>query len=197
MTQENTDDSPETPAQPGVFWDWSMDVYTRTGVAERLLRLQDECGLNVNLILWCLWAGDHFTALKDQEVVSLVRLTEEWSDRITQPLRGVRRWIKGRDLPGDSEATNELRQGVKALELDAEKISQSSLNALTRQNADADYGEIEPERARHYFHKYLAIGGHLDTVGSALENAGELGEKEKALVALFDEIADLAREGET
>ena len=42
----------ETP-----FWQFSGAVYAHPGVAEACLDLQDRHGLDVNLLLFCAWAG--------------------------------------------------------------------------------------------------------------------------------------------
>jgi uncharacterized protein (TIGR02444 family) len=39
------------------FWRFSLMLYRRPGVAEALIRLQDERGHNANLILFGLWLG--------------------------------------------------------------------------------------------------------------------------------------------
>jgi len=37
------------------FWDFSLAVYRRPGVAAACLRLQDEAGVDVNLLLYFCW----------------------------------------------------------------------------------------------------------------------------------------------
>ncbi|HEY9550471.1 MAG TPA: TIGR02444 family protein, partial [Kiloniellaceae bacterium] len=44
----------ETP-----FWQFSGAVYARRGVAEACLALQQRHGLDVNLLLFCAWAGSN------------------------------------------------------------------------------------------------------------------------------------------
>ena len=39
------------------FWDFSLEIYAKPGVAQACLALQDECGADVNLLLFCCWAG--------------------------------------------------------------------------------------------------------------------------------------------
>ena len=39
------------------FWEFSLRVYGGRGVAEACLALQDECGADVNMVLYCCWVG--------------------------------------------------------------------------------------------------------------------------------------------
>jgi uncharacterized protein (TIGR02444 family) len=50
---------------PGIFWDWSLETYSRPGVAEALLDLQDRFNLSVNMLLWCLWSSRYFEPAPD------------------------------------------------------------------------------------------------------------------------------------
>ncbi len=41
------------PSSP--FWDYSLGIYRKPGVADACIALQDEFGLDVNMLLACLW----------------------------------------------------------------------------------------------------------------------------------------------
>lgn len=144
------DEDEETTTE---FWDWSMEIYSRPGVAEPLLRLQDDFDLDVNLALWCLWAGGRFAPLDPKDVRGMVRMVQEWSSQVTQNLRAARRWMKGRDLPAAGDAAAALRNEIKAMELRAERICQDMLYAATC-DAAGD-GAPVPETAFIYFRQYL------------------------------------------
>ncbi len=65
-----------------------------------------------------------------------------------QPLRGVRRWLKGVSGPAGAEA---LRARVKALELEAERLQQERLHA----HLPLAGGESSPAAARANLVAYL------------------------------------------
>ena len=106
------------------FWDWAVAAYARPGVAEACLDLQDTHGQNVPLLLWALWRGGDVTAA--------VTMARSWEKDVTGPLRGVRRRLKGRT---GAEA---LRDRVKAVELEAERVLMSALEAVAGPGVDDD-----------------------------------------------------------
>ncbi len=100
------------------FWDFSLALYARPGIAPACLTLQDSHGQDVNLLLFCCWVGEPLTAAALAEADALVA---PWRTQVVQPLRAVRRWLKTRDEP--------LRQAVAAQELAAEQRQQAMLHA--------------------------------------------------------------------
>lgn len=114
----------EFPTSP--FWDFSRATYGRPGVAPASLGLQDRRGLDVNLILFCCWAGSRGRTLEPADLRRLSEATEDWRTHVVEPLREVRRWLKGYKgaLPDLAQG---LRSGVLARELDAEHVEQLKL----------------------------------------------------------------------
>ena len=109
------------------FWDFSLAVYHRPGVAEACLALQDRHGLDVNLLLLCCWNGSEGRRLDAEDFARLGESVGGWQDSVVGPLRGVRRWLK--DLPdAASPQFDALRQAVKDCELEAERIEQAMLH---------------------------------------------------------------------
>ena len=108
------------------LWDYSLAVYARSGVPAACLALQARHGLDVNVLLFCCWAGQCGRALTPEEIDGLMAAVGPWHERAVKPLRAVRRWLKTRETaPG--AAAEALRQEVKALELEAERIEQQIL----------------------------------------------------------------------
>jgi uncharacterized protein (TIGR02444 family) len=108
------------------FWRFSLMIYSRPGVADELIRLQDERGHNVNLVLFGLWLGLCEAMPLDAEGLAHARAAIEGIDGdIVQPLRRLRRALKG-DPNAD---VKDLRRRVLALELAAERCVQTRLAA--------------------------------------------------------------------
>jgi uncharacterized protein (TIGR02444 family) len=128
------------PANP--FWDYALALYGRPGVAEACLALQERHGLDVNLLLFCCWAGHRGHRLSPAELESLTAAAGAWHARVVVPLRGLRRWLKGREAAAQG-AAGALRARVKARELAAERIEQD----LLHEAVPLDAGEPSPEAA--------------------------------------------------
>jgi len=116
----------EFPDHP--FWDFSLALYAKPGVADACLRLQDGLGVDVNLLLYACWtaaAGNGRPSRDDWN--RLIDGTGPWRAEVVEPLRGVRRFLKNAVATPWSAA---LRARVKALELDAEHVAQLTIASL-------------------------------------------------------------------
>lgn len=111
------------------FWTWSLDRYERGGAAELLLRLQDEHGLNVNLLLWCCWSAEFFEPVPGPVLREAETRTHDWNARVTAPLRSVRRYLK-KGEEDEKKPRKALRKLVKDAELEAERVEQTRLETL-------------------------------------------------------------------
>lgn len=122
------------------FWHFSGAVYARNGVAEACLSLQERHRLDVNLLLFCAWAGSNGRRLDGGDIGLLRSAVRAWHEQVVVPLRGTRRWLKQQSsLP---EALGEaFREEVKALELQAEMLEQLMLY----QELEIEAGEGKPE----------------------------------------------------
>jgi uncharacterized protein (TIGR02444 family) len=109
------------------FWRFSLMTYARPGIAEALIRLQDEHGHNVNLILFGLWLGLCEGVRLDAVALTRARAaTAALDDGVIAPLRRLRQALKD-DPDPDMRG---LRRRVLALELAAERRVQARLVAF-------------------------------------------------------------------
>lgn len=146
------------PAE-GRFWDFSLAVYGRAGVAPACLALQERHGLDVNLLLFCGWCGSRGRGLDAAEIAALDARLAEWRREVVQPLRGVRRWMKTREAVPGKEA-RALRGEVKRLELEAERIEQELLFAAAEEVLSmGEAGEASPAAAAASMARYLRFLG--------------------------------------
>ncbi len=122
MSGRPVDDFPDNP-----FWDFSLALYREPGVEEACIGLQDRLGLDVNLLLYACWiAATGRGGLECDDWTRLIGDTAAWRNQVVEPLRAVRRHLKGR---GDMPDAAALRERVKALELDAEHAEQLAIAA--------------------------------------------------------------------
>ncbi len=105
------------------FWDFSLAVWGREAVEPACLDLQERHGLDVNLLLFCGWAGRRGRALDDADIARLIEAARPWRKATVLPLRKLRKWLKGQSAaPG--AAAGALRDRIKDDELQAEAIQQ-------------------------------------------------------------------------
>jgi uncharacterized protein (TIGR02444 family) len=112
------------------FWDFSIAVYGADSVADECLALQDQFGLDVNLLLLCAFVGvRHGVALTADDIASARAEVEPWHKGIVSTLRDARRALKpvGALETDAGKAAAELRTRVKAAELESERIEQAML----------------------------------------------------------------------
>jgi uncharacterized protein (TIGR02444 family) len=114
------------------FWRFSLHLYRQPGVSDACIALQDDCGVDVNLLLFLLWLADDGQLLSEGEVKKLDDQVRDWRNLTIIPIREVRRRLKGAPTlvePGTQEV---LRTKVKAIELEAERLQQEALYAFSQ-----------------------------------------------------------------
>lgn len=135
------------------LWSFSLRVYGAPGVAERCLWLQDRRGLDVNVLLFCLWCGLGRQELDAELMAEADRTAREWSSAVVQGLRAARRGLA-------ETGHDELRAEVKRAELAAEKIEQQQLERLARRlPARESTGDVARARTRRNLELYLETAG--------------------------------------
>jgi len=112
------------------FWAFSLALYGKPGVAPALLGLQDRLGLDVNLLLFCCWAGAEGRVLSLADVAAVEATTQAWQAEIIRPLRALRRRLKSgfAALPADS--VEAFRRRLGDLEIEGERSAQAAMAPL-------------------------------------------------------------------
>src|SRR5579872_5822679 len=107
-------------------------MYADPAVQRECLALQDEHGIDVNLVLFCAFVGAVFGAvLSDDVIEDAADLVRVWQSGVVRHLRAARQALKpfaaneAASPPG--AAATALRLQVKASELEAERIEQTVL----------------------------------------------------------------------
>ena len=109
-------------------WAFALAVYARPGVADACLRLQNEAGVDVMLLLMATFAAvRHRLLLTPDEIKALDEACRLWREQIVGPLRSIRSGLKSGPSPAPSSETEPFRSQVKALELAAEKLENQLL----------------------------------------------------------------------
>ena len=143
------------------FRDFSFAVYVAPGVAEECLRLQDEHGVDVNILLFSAYAAVIAgVSLSAQDLAVIDGEVAALRNGVVVPLRACRRamqlGIAGLGVE-QARAAEELRGRVKEIELAAEFLEQDRMVAwLAAAGRDhggaasvAPKGNIDALLARH------------------------------------------------
>jgi uncharacterized protein (TIGR02444 family) len=122
----------DTPTATTPFWRFSLKFYSHAGVSDACIALQDGCGVDVNLLLFLFWLASERQALSADEVKKLDATIKSWRELTIIPIRDTRRKLKGAKTFVEPTKQEALRDKVKAVELEAEKLQQEALYAFTQ-----------------------------------------------------------------
>jgi len=152
------------------LWDFSLERYARPGVVDICLHLQDEQGVNVNLLLWCAWLDARGLMLDAARLHNAQKRIRSWDEHYVTPLRQLRRRMKV-EFGVDDDGIEAVRARIKQAELLAEKQLQCWLEAMVlswgdknelNENPPADWSNV-----RFYLH-------HLSVTDVAISQLLEL-----------------------
>jgi uncharacterized protein (TIGR02444 family) len=122
---------------PQNFWNFSLGLYGRPGVAPALLGLQDALGLDVNMLVFCCWAASRGQALTPVDLDAVEAVAEPWQVEVIRPLRALRRRLKGGFPPLPPDRVENYRKGFSDLEIEGEHIAQEAMEKALPLSATA------------------------------------------------------------
>jgi uncharacterized protein (TIGR02444 family) len=140
------------------FWRFSLNFYRQAGVAEACIALQDDCGVDVNLMLFLLWLAASGRRLSVDNIKELDEAVRSWRDLTVIPIRDVRRKLKGTQTLVETGKQEAFRTKIKAIELEAERLQQEALYARSR-SAPSGSGAHPPAAARANLAAYERLLG--------------------------------------
>jgi uncharacterized protein (TIGR02444 family) len=111
------------------LWSFALTIYQRDAVAPACLDLQEQCQIDVPLMLCAVFACLQDKAISDGDLTQLHNLASPWQNDIVQSLRRIRTQLKTGPQPAPNAVTEDLRNKVKAAELAAEKIQLEMMQA--------------------------------------------------------------------
>lgn len=143
---------------PNPLWDFSLQLYARPGVATACLRLQDELGLDVNLLFFCLWCAVAGPGRVPEHLMrQCVATTSPWRQRAVLPLRQLRRRLKTDPGGVPVGLIGPFREQLKEIELAAERLEQDLLMQLVPPAAAGGAVRAELEDACENLACYLRV----------------------------------------
>jgi uncharacterized protein (TIGR02444 family) len=155
------------------FWTFSLAVYADPAVQQECLALQDDHGVDVNLLLFCAFVGAvHGIILSERATRDAADVVGIWQKDVVATLRLARRALKPFAAKTGSHDTPaaDLRARVKNAELDAERIEQAMLEHWAAAHIGAHIGSwlhAEPaEAVTENIRTLLALAGRTEkTIG--------------------------------
>ncbi len=104
------------------LWPFALELYARPGAEALLLELQDAHAQSVPYLIWSLWLAANDRAADPSALRAAAELVRAWEGAATGPLRALRRRLKAAGPSSQQRQRERLRQKVKGLELDAERM---------------------------------------------------------------------------
>lgn len=124
-----------------MIWPWTLEVYARPGVASACLALQDLDGQNVPYLLWACYGAERGAS----QLVLAAQIAAKWEAAATSPLRMARRALKEGVEGIDPARSEELRERIRNIELEAERLLLEALGGPDETASDREgpaYAEL-------------------------------------------------------
>ena len=131
-------------ATPEALWPYALELYGRPGAQPLLLELQDAHGQCVPFLLWSLWTATSGRPIDAAQAAACAELARAWQDAAIAPLRQLRRDLKASAKTEQVQAR--IRSGVKALELEAERMLLQMLEETSPAPAAPSSGGLQALR---------------------------------------------------
>jgi uncharacterized protein (TIGR02444 family) len=164
--------SENAPVSKSPFWRFSVKFYAVPGVAPACIELQDQAKVDVNVLFFLLWNATEKRALSAVDVAEVERSIGAWRDMTVVPIRNVRRALKSPPPVMAADTAEGFRTRIKAVELEAERLQQEALYAMTQSGRLGQPVASAVEAARISVSAYQGVigpfpPGPLDAVLSA------------------------------
>lgn len=117
------------------LWNFAIGLYARPGVEQACLELQAQ-GADVCLLLCAAWLDRRGVAPSDERIDQLRQLAGPWQREVVQPLRSLRQQWRAQATTDSQLAA--LRERIKGLELDAERLQLERLQGICAGWPDGD-----------------------------------------------------------
>src|SRR5216684_1534893 len=114
-------DTPDNQGSP--FWRFSLRLYRQPGVADACIALQDECGVDVNVLLFFLWLAADKRLVPAPNARAVCEQAALWHDDVVAPLRAVRRKLKGGSTLIERNTAELFRTRIAAVVANAQRAA--------------------------------------------------------------------------
>jgi len=126
------------------LWDFATWAYAQAGVEKACLALQNRLGIDINILLFCMWLAYRGTGSNSlaRYLASALKLSRDWQKNLVEPLRTCRNNLKelleNSPMAGpDRAAATTLHERIKQSELDMEQLQTLALYSLVVDGNDS------------------------------------------------------------
>ena len=148
-------DTPQSRGSP--FWRFSLSFYRVPNVADACIRLQDEAGVDVNVLFYLLWHAALERKLSRADVAAIEDRIGPWREQVVVPLRNVRRALRTPPAAIDKGTAEAYRTKLKGLELEAERLQQEALYDMAEASRFGEAAVSPEDAARANIAAYQAL----------------------------------------
>ncbi|NIB39567.1 TIGR02444 family protein [Pseudomaricurvus alkylphenolicus] len=120
----STNEFPESNNSSSGLWQYSIRLYAAPGMESLCLRLQDGHGVNICLLLWCLWLDQSGRTFDTKLLRQGQRRANRWHCGLVAPLR---LWRRSLSKQGSWAA---WRKRLQSWEIRAERAELNQLESL-------------------------------------------------------------------
>ena len=151
--------APKAPPQGSPLWTFSLDLYRSPGFSDACIRLQDEVGVDVNLVFFLLWNASLKKRLSVADVKAVDAAVADWRNMAVIPIRNIRRALKDAPILPDPGIVEDYRTRIKGLELEAERLEHEALSDFFQSRAPGEKVASAREAAQANMAAYEAYLG--------------------------------------
>jgi uncharacterized protein (TIGR02444 family) len=113
------------------LWRFATAVYAKPAVAKACIAAQEECAVDVNLMLYVSWCAREARQLNAEHILLAQERCRLWREQVILPLRQQRVAWHGQEAYAGEYAA------IKTLELQAERAQLDSLATLFEEGSSA------------------------------------------------------------
>lgn len=95
---------------PQAFWVFSLQQYALDGMKDYCLGLQNNHGVDINLLLLCHWLDSQALVASEDTLNKLIQISDHWQHTVLRPLRTGRSAIDKPGAPYQTALANELAE---------------------------------------------------------------------------------------
>jgi uncharacterized protein (TIGR02444 family) len=138
----------KTPPQGSPLWRFSVELYRAPGFSDACIRLQDEAGVDVNIVFFLLWNASLKKQFSADDVRATDRAVAAWRETAVIPIRNIRRALKDAPILPDPGVVEGYRTKIKAIELEAERLEHEALSDFFQEAAPGIAASSATDAAR-------------------------------------------------
>lgn len=123
----------------GTLSRFALNLYADEDIARLCLAWQDAHNVDITVLLMAAWSGAGGFQLSKADIAAASTSIASWRAEAVQPLRKIRRALKGRTDLAPPEELENLRNKIKAAEVESEMVALRMLEA----NCPRGSGNVE------------------------------------------------------